>query len=415
LERFVPRQEDTGEFISQVKQKPHRQKGFTAHRGYSAEKNSPQERVPREFSPRMKAPISLAFSLPLLPAAGFCMLLVGAILTLANRESISLAWIHRDVIPSEGSSADYDMALYTGIVPQTAGQAAAIPDAQAAAAVNEGFPPGNTGTINLAAAPETMAVPETAPEEDIPLDLAETFAWKNYTVQKGDSVSKIAATHSLSMDAVIASNDLTNARLLRVGETLRLPNMDGIPYKVKSGDSLSKISKSMGVPIDAIMNANDIQRDFIKTGETIFIPGARMRTEDLKLALGELFIYPVSGSRLTSSYGWRNDPISGVRRHHAAIDLAAPTGTLVKAALDGTVATTGYSGTYGNYIILSHGDNYQTMYAHLSQISVKKDDRVKQGEKIGEVGSTGYSTGPHLHFAVYKNGQAVNPLDYLHP
>jgi murein DD-endopeptidase MepM/ murein hydrolase activator NlpD len=191
--------------------------------------------------------------------------------------------------------------------------------------------------------------------------------------------------------------------------------MDGIPYKVKSGDNLSKISNSMGVPMEAILNANDIQRDIIKAGETIFIPGARMRTEDLKLALGEYFAYPISGARLSSSYGWRNDPISGVRRHHAAIDLAASTGTVVKAASAGKVSATGYNATYGNFIILSHGDNYQTMYAHLSQISVTKDSQVQQGAKIGEVGSTGYSTGPHLHFAVYKNGQAVNPLDYLHP
>jgi murein DD-endopeptidase MepM/ murein hydrolase activator NlpD len=191
--------------------------------------------------------------------------------------------------------------------------------------------------------------------------------------------------------------------------------MDGIPYQVKKGDSLSKISKSMGVPMEAIVEANDLQRDVIKAGETIFIPGARMRAEDLKLALGELFAYPVSGARLTSPYGWRNDPISGVRRHHAAIDLAAPTGTTVKAASAGTVLETGYHSTYGNFIILGHGSDYQTMYAHLSKVSVQKSGRVAQGDKIGEVGSTGYSTGPHLHFSVYKNGQAVNPLDYLRP
>jgi murein DD-endopeptidase MepM/ murein hydrolase activator NlpD len=74
----------------------------------------------------------------------------------------------------------------------------------------------------------------------------------------------------------------------------------------------------------------------------------------------------------------------------------------------------GYNGTYGNYIILSHSGGYQTMYAHLNSVSVRKDAAVNQGSKIGEVGNTGYSTGPHLHFAVFKNGKAVNPLDYLH-
>jgi murein DD-endopeptidase MepM/ murein hydrolase activator NlpD len=138
-----------------------------------------------------------------------------------------------------------------------------------------------------------------------------------------------------------------------------------------------------------------------------------MRSEDLKLALGDLFAYPVRG-RLSSSYGWRNDPISGARRFHAAIDMAANTGTPVKASMDGRVATVGFNSVYGNYIILSHGGGFQTLYAHLNAVSVAQGAYVSLGSKIGEVGSTGYSTGPHLHFAVYKNGKPVNPLEYLH-
>jgi murein DD-endopeptidase MepM/ murein hydrolase activator NlpD len=214
------------------------------------------------------------------------------------------------------------------------------------------------------------------------------------------------------MDAIIAGNGITNVRRLREGEIIRIPNMNGIPYTVKKGDSLEKISRSMGVPLEAILDANDLQSDTISTGTVLFIPGARMRAEDLKLALGELFIYPVKG-RITSRFGWRNDPISGVRRFHAALDMAAPTGTAVKAAMDGRVSAVGVNSTYGNFIILNHGNGYQTLYAHLNTVSVKKDDRVNQGARIGEVGNTGYSTGPHLHFAVYKNGRAVNPLEYL--
>jgi murein DD-endopeptidase MepM/ murein hydrolase activator NlpD len=247
---------------------------------------------------------------------------------------------------------------------------------------------------------------------EIPLDLMETFTWSSYTVKKGDSVSKIAADHAISMDAIIASNNIRNARRLREGELLRIPNMDGIPYTVKKGDNLSKISRSMGVPLEAILDANDLQSDTIALGQQLFIPGAKMRSEDLKLALGELLIYPIRG-RLTSPFGWRNDPISGVRRYHAAVDLAAGIGTPVKAVMDGKVSAIGFNATYGNFIILSHGDAYQTMYAHLSVISVGQGDRVIQGSKIGEVGNTGYSTGPHLHFAVYKNGRAINPLDLL--
>ena len=131
------------------------------------------------------------------------------------------------------------------------------------------------------------------------------------------------------------------------------------------------------------------------------------------MALGELFIYPVRGSRLSSPFGWRNDPFTGVRRHHAAVDLSAPQGTPIRAAMEGKVTITSYDRTYGNYIILTHPGGYQTMYAHLHTITAKKDQSVAQGGQIGTVGTTGYSTGPHLHFAVFKNGRAVNPLDLM--
>jgi murein DD-endopeptidase MepM/ murein hydrolase activator NlpD len=249
-------------------------------------------------------------------------------------------------------------------------------------------------------------------EGEIPLDLTEAFGWGSYTVRKGDTVSGIAAEHHISIDAIIASNGIANVKKLREGEILRIPNMDGIPYTVKKGDSITKISTAMGVPKEAILDANDIQNDAISQGTVLFIPGARMKREELKMAMGDLFIYPIRG-RLTSPFGWRNDPISGVRRFHSAIDLAAPTGVPIKAAQDGKVSVVGVNATYGRFVILEHAGGYQTMYAHMSVVSVKQGASVTQGSKIGEVGSTGYSTGPHLHFAVYKNGRAVNPLEFL--
>jgi murein DD-endopeptidase MepM/ murein hydrolase activator NlpD len=254
-----------------------------------------------------------------------------------------------------------------------------------------------------------------SPREDegfIPLDMMDDFSWEIYTVRAGDSVSKIASEHSISMDAIIASNGIANARKLREGETLRIPNMDGIPYTVKTGDSLSKISASLGVPLGAILDANNMDSDAITAGMSLFIPGAKMRAEDLKLALGDLFAYPIRG-RLSSPYGWRNDPINGQRRFHAALDLAANTGTPVKASMDGRISTVGINSVYGKYIIISHTGSFQTLYAHLNTVSVAQGAYVSRGTKIGEVGSTGYSTGPHLHFAIYKNGKPVNPLEYL--
>jgi len=322
-----------------------------------------------------------SFTVPLLPIAALLLLALGVVSILYDQGALS--WIKRDAVGSvKDNGSQYNLAIYAGVNPGKAQSALPF----------EG---------------------EADSGEIIPLDMTETFAWQNYKVKKGDSVSKIAAAFSVSMDAIIASNGITNARSLREGETLRIPNMDGIPYTVKSGDSLSKISKSMGVPLEAILDANDIQSDVINAGMTIFIPGARMNKDDLALALGELFIYPVKGARLSSPFGWRNDPINGERRHHAAIDLSAPQGTAVWAATNGKVSALGYNVTYGNYIILSHAGGFQTMYAHLYSISVKKGDTVSKGTQIGTVGNTGYSTGPHLHFAVYKNSTAVNPLDYL--
>ncbi|MDR2097861.1 MAG: M23 family metallopeptidase [Spirochaetaceae bacterium] len=248
--------------------------------------------------------------------------------------------------------------------------------------------------------------------EQFPVAVNEVFSWNNYTVKKGDSVSKIAADHSLSLDAIIASNNLHNARLLREGEILRIPNMDGIPYTVVKGDTYQKIADKTNVALEAILDANDIQDDNIKAGDILFLPGARMRSDDLKMALGELFMYPVRG-RLSSSFGWRKDPFTGQRRYHSAVDLAANTGTPVKAAADGKVTTAAYSQIFGNYLIITHSGGFQSMYAHLNSTNVKTGTRVSQGDLIGEVGSTGRSTGAHLHFAIYKNGRAVNPLEYV--
>ncbi|MDR0910513.1 MAG: M23 family metallopeptidase [Spirochaetaceae bacterium] len=257
------------------------------------------------------------------------------------------------------------------------------------------------------------ATDKAAQSDEIPLDMAESFKWINYTVKKGDTVSGIAKDFGLSWDAVIAANDLQNVKTLREGQKLRLPNMDGIPYKVVKGDSLEKIAKREGVPMEAILDANDMDSEKILAGASLFIPGAKMQSDALKLAIGELFRKPITGYRLTSNFGWRNDPFTGTRKYHGGLDMAIANGTPVKAASEGKVSATGYNGTYGNYVIISHSSNWQTLYAHLSKISVKEGAAVTSSTKIGEVGSTGYSTGPHLHFAVYKNGKSVNPLDYL--
>lgn len=121
---------------------------------------------------------------------------------------------------------------------------------------------------------------------------------------------------------------------------------------------------------------------------------------------------PVQG-KITSGFGYRIHPITGNRSFHTGIDLAAPEGTPIAAAYGGTVAETGYSSGRGNYILLSHGDNLQTLYCHLSEIGVREGDKVDAGGTIGLVGTTGMSTGPHLHFELRVDGVRCDPLYVL--
>jgi len=122
---------------------------------------------------------------------------------------------------------------------------------------------------------------------------------------------------------------------------------------------------------------------------------------------------PVAGVRLSSDYGERTHPVLGGRRSHKGVDLAGQTGTPVYATADGIVSKAERFGSYGNYIQIEHGGELQTRYAHLSGYAIAAGDRVRKGDLIGFIGSTGRSTGPHLHYEVRIAGEAVNPLPYM--
>ncbi|HHY59992.1 MAG TPA: peptidoglycan DD-metalloendopeptidase family protein [Clostridia bacterium] len=135
--------------------------------------------------------------------------------------------------------------------------------------------------------------------------------------------------------------------------------------------------------------------------------------DDRKFSGGKL-AWPAPGyTRITSEYGMRMHPILKTQRMHTGIDIAAPAGAKVIAAESGQVMMAGYYGAYGNTVIINHGSGITTLYAHLSAITVKQGDEVLRGDQIGKVGSTGLSTGPHLHFEVRENGEPVNPWSYL--
>ena len=118
-------------------------------------------------------------------------------------------------------------------------------------------------------------------------------------------------------------------------------------------------------------------------------------------------------SRISSPFGWRSDPFTGYRAYHNGIDMAASEGTPIVAAFDGIVGEATYNSSMGNYIYLEHGNGLRTIYLHASKLYVKKNDVVLKGETIGAVGSTGRSTGPHLHFSVRLNGEYVDPTKYI--
>jgi murein DD-endopeptidase MepM/ murein hydrolase activator NlpD len=255
--------------------------------------------------------------------------------------------------------------------------------------------------------------------ENEELNLTDTFSWSEYKVKKGDTVSGIAESYSLSMGSIISFNQLNEAWNLRSGKILKIPNMDGVPYTIQKGDTISSIALKMKVPQNAILDANDILTENIPAGKVIFIPGGKMDANALNRAIKrpviEKMIYPVNNRRITSNFGWREDPVNpvaGQMTFHRAVDLAGKMGDPVKAALKGTVLHVDSNRNLGNFIILKHGE-YQTLYAHLSAVLVKGGEEVSQGQLIGRVGETGYTTGPHLHFEVFRNGNRINPLEIL--
>jgi murein DD-endopeptidase MepM/ murein hydrolase activator NlpD len=234
-----------------------------------------------------------------------------------------------------------------------------------------------------------------------------------YTVKSGDTVEKIAKAHQLNIDTVISFNNLRRINAIKAGMPLLLPNKNGLMYKVSRGDALTLIARRYGIPLNSILDNNNLTSDLIHPGQTLFLPNAHLSIYEMNLVMGTLFIYPTTG-RFTSRFGYRKDPFTGVRSFHYGLDLANHLGTPIKAAMAGTVAMIGVNPGFGNYIILKHDNSFQTLYGHLSEVLVTRGQYVPQGFRIGLMGSTGYSTGSHLHFSIFKNNIPIYHLKYLY-
>jgi len=242
-----------------------------------------------------------------------------------------------------------------------------------------------------------------------------------YTVVSGDTLSSIAKAYGVDVTSIAYLNDFAKAELLRPGDVVKIPPVSGIIVKVKSGDTIASLAKKYGLPspqpiVDWPYNsfAND-ETFALSAGQTLVIPDGKPP----EAAPAPVFSTPNVGlfTRGNGVFSW---PTSGIITqyfswYHSGVDIANHIGTAILAADSGRVVSVLYENhDYGYHVIIDHGNGYQTLYGHMSEIWVNVGDNVSRGQQIGKMGSTGRSTGSHLHFTVYIGGGAlVNPLGLL--
>ncbi|QMU99062.1 peptidoglycan DD-metalloendopeptidase family protein [Borrelia sp. A-FGy1] len=234
-----------------------------------------------------------------------------------------------------------------------------------------------------------------------------------HKIKPGETLSHVASRYSITSETLISYNNIKDVRNIRPNLVINVPNMKGILYTVERNDSLSSIAKKYNTTKTDILDANNLDNEVLSLGQKIFIPGGRMPKEALRDALGETFLFPTQGV-ITSGYGYRPDPFTRVISFHNGIDIANAANTPIVSAKEGIVVKIGFNaGGYGKYIVISHNHGFQTLYAHLGSFTVKVGQRVSRSQVIGHMGSTGYSTGNHLHFTIFKDGKTENPMKYL--
>lgn len=248
----------------------------------------------------------------------------------------------------------------------------------------------------------------------------------DYIVQAGDSVSTIAANFGVSVNTILWENDLNAYSLIRPGNKLAILPVSGIAHKVVRGDTLAAIASKYGADANTVLETNKLaSAEMLSVGQKLIIPGAKktyyasnrsssnisavsilkdlLKPQDLRSTASNKLAWPTVGVRITQYFSWR----------HHAVDIANKMGTPIYATDTGMVEIAGWGTGYGNQIVIDHGGGRKSRYAHLSKFYVKKGETVKKGEVIATMGSTGRSTGPHLHFEYIINGIKHNPLNYL--
>lgn len=243
----------------------------------------------------------------------------------------------------------------------------------------------------------------------------------DYEVKDGDTVSSIATAHGVSENTILWANDLSAKSPIKAGQKLKVLPVSGVSHEVDSGDTIFSIAKKYQANSQAILDFpfNDVGDDFqLASGQILIIPDgapeqapAQAPTQYLAqketgpiTALGNgKFIWPASG-QMAQFYSW----------YHPGIDISNTGGGPIHAADSGTVTVSHWEATgYGNTIVIDHGNGFTTRYAHLSVLYSTVGQKVGRGDVLGMMGSTGRSTGTHLHLEIRNNGAAQNPLSFL--
>jgi len=239
-------------------------------------------------------------------------------------------------------------------------------------------------------------------------DIAQALTIYRYVPNEDDSINSLAARCSIPASSLASINRISNPSMLESGKPLLIPTTPGlfVPREPQSDIEILLASRRFAPEDKAEIEINGVH--------FYFFPGKEYDSTERAFFLNSgSFRFPLRSYRLTSPFGMRTNPVTGNVRLHQGIDLAAPAGTEVHAAGDGLVTEIGNDAIYGNYIIIRHNNNWASLYGHLQRVGTVLRSNVKSGTIIGWVGSTGQSTGPHLHFELRQNGRAQDPNKLL--
>ena len=231
-----------------------------------------------------------------------------------------------------------------------------------------------------------------------------------YRARTEDSLFSLASRFNLPYETLATLNGLRMAGAVVQGQVLLIPTQPGIFLALDHPGELDRLMEAWRTTQEGT------RLPLWRSGgkETmLFFAGQRFHPLERAFFLGILFRFPLPTGRMTSSFGIRSNPFTGHPTFHAGIDLGAPTGTDVYAARDGRVSGTGKDPVLGNFVRIDHGDGYESVYGHLSVIVISLHQEVRSGMILGRVGSTGMSTGPHLHFEIRRQGHPQDPVPLL--